>query len=114
METAVQPRSIKNRRRKLFSLLKNVKPNHPPIYFNDEAVVAKTEQKHFGVILDEQLKFNAHLKEIIGKANRGIGVIIFMSDMSPGMFWTRCINFTFGLIWIMATSSTTSMILISV
>ena len=41
--------------------------------------MAKTEQKHSGFILDEQLNFNAHLKEVIGKANRGIGVIKFIS-----------------------------------
>ena len=34
----------------------------------------------------------------MGKANRGIGVMKFMSSMLPGMFWTRCINFTFDLI----------------
>ena len=58
---------------------KKVKTNHPPIYFNEKAVVAKTEHKHLGFILDEQLSFNAHLKEVIEKANRGIGVIKFMS-----------------------------------
>ena len=58
---------------------KKVKPNHPPIYFNGKEVVAKTKQKHLGFILDKQLNFNAHLKEVIGKAKRGIGAIKFMS-----------------------------------
>ena len=92
-----------------------MKPNHPPIYFNGKEVVVKTEQEHLGFILDKQLNFNAHVKELIGKAKRGIGVIKFMSRyVTTGMSWTRCINFTFDLIWIMVTYYTTSMILILV
>ena len=49
------------------------------MYFNGKEVVAKTEQMHLGFILDKQLNFNAHLKEVIGKAKIGIGVIKFMS-----------------------------------
>ena len=62
----------------IFSVTK-VKPNHPPIYFNGKEAVAKTEQKHLGFILDKQLNFNTHLKEVNGEAKRGIGVIKFMS-----------------------------------
>ena len=62
----------------IFSV-KKVKPNHPPNYFNGKEVVTKTEQIHLGFILDKQLNFNAHLKEVIGKAKMGIGVIKFMS-----------------------------------
>ena len=68
---------LQNRRCKSFPLFKK-SPNHPPIYFNGKEVVAKTEQKRLGFILDKQLNFNAHLKEVIGKAKRGIGVIKFM------------------------------------
>ena len=46
---------------------KKVKPNHSPIYFNGREVVAKTEQKHLGFILDKQLNFNAHLKKLLEK-----------------------------------------------
>ena len=34
-----------------------------------------TIQKHFGIYLDENLDFSAHLKEKISKANRSIGII---------------------------------------
>ena len=73
----LNPDPLKQAAQVIFSA-KKVKPNHPPIYFNGKAVVAKTEQKHLGFILDEQLNFNAHLKEVIEKANRGIGVIKFV------------------------------------
>ena len=72
------PDPLKQAVQVIFSV-KKVKPNHPPIYFNGKEVVTKTEQKHLGFILDKQLNFNAHLKEVIGKAKKGIGVIKFMS-----------------------------------
>ena len=59
--------------------VKKVKPNHPPIYFNGKEVVTKTEQQPLGFIMDKQLNFNAHLKDVTGKAKRGIRVIKFMS-----------------------------------
>ena len=31
--------------------------------------------KHLGIHLDEKLNFNDHVKEMITKANKGIGVI---------------------------------------
>ena len=37
------------------------------------------ENPDLGFILDKHFDFNAHLKEVIGKANRGTGVIKFMS-----------------------------------
>ena len=72
------PAPLKQAVQVIFSV-KKVTPNHSPIYFNGKEVVTKTEQKHLGFILDKQLNFNAHLKEVIGKAKRGIGVIKFMS-----------------------------------
>ena len=73
------PHPLKQAVQVIFSV-KKVKPNHPAIYFNGKEVVAKTKQKHLGFILDKQLNFNAHLKEVIGKARKGIGVIKFMSS----------------------------------
>ena len=78
MQINLDPLKAREQAVQVVSLAKKVKPNHPPIYFNGKAVVVKTEKKHLGFILDEQLDFfNAHLKEMIGKANRGIGVIKF-------------------------------------
>ena len=35
---------------------KRIKPTHPPLYFNENQVVIKKEQKHFGLILDSGLE----------------------------------------------------------
>ena len=77
------PHPLKQAVQVIFSV-KKVKPNHPAIHFNGKEVVAKTKQKHLGFIMDKQLNFNAHLKEVIGKARKGIGVIKFMSSDVTG------------------------------
>ena len=51
---------------------KNVKPNHPPLYFNGVMIDSVGEHKHIGLTLDEKLTFQSHIKESIKKANRGI------------------------------------------
>ena len=40
-------------------------------------------QKHLGILLDEKLDFNAHIKEKISKANRGIGIIKKLQSKLP-------------------------------
>ena len=41
------------------------------------------EHKHIGLTLDKKLTFQSHVKEAIKKANRGIGVMKFMSKYVP-------------------------------
>ncbi len=62
----------------LFST-KNVKPFHPPLFFNRIMVNSVDEHKHIGLILDKKLTFQSHVKESIKKANKGIGIMRFMS-----------------------------------
>ena len=42
-------------------------------------MVRTTEHKHLGIVLDEQLNFQGHIKEMISKARRGIGLIRHLS-----------------------------------
>ena len=58
---------------------KRIKPAHPPLYFNENQVVIKQEQKHLGLILDSGLTFHSHLREKVISARRGIGAIRFLS-----------------------------------
>ena len=54
---------------------KNIKPNHPDLYFNQLKVKRVSTQKHLGVILDEKLNFNAHLKTVFDKTTKCIGIL---------------------------------------
>jgi len=54
------------------------KPIHPPLTLNNIPVARKPSTKHLGVILDERLSFNEHIKEAIEKAKKGLALMKFL------------------------------------
>ena len=48
---------------------------HPSIYFNNKSVKQVLSQNHLGMILDTKLNFKEHLKNILNKANKTIGLL---------------------------------------
>ena len=58
---------------------KKTKPFHPHLLLGNDEVQRKSEHKHLGMQLDSELNFLSHIKEAIGKARRGIGMIRFLS-----------------------------------
>ena len=58
---------------------KRSKPQHPALNLGNDVIARKTEHKHLGMILDENLNFKSHIREAILKARRGIGMIKFLS-----------------------------------
>ena len=46
------------------------KTPHPPLMFNSNLVNKASSQKHLGIILDESLSFEEHLKTISVKTNK--------------------------------------------
>ena len=54
---------------------KTEKVNHMSLTFNVKPVAQTSHQKHFGLYIDEKLNFSNHIKEIISKVNKGIGII---------------------------------------
>ena len=57
--------------------------NHPTVFFQDIPVYIVEEHKHLGLLLDEKLSFSSHIKDILTKANKGIGMIKFLSRYLP-------------------------------
>ena len=55
------------------------KPLHPPLSFNGIPVKREVCTKHLGVYLDERLNFRKHISEKVKKANKGIGLLKFLS-----------------------------------
>ena len=45
------------------------------LFFNQLKVKRVSTQKHLGVILDEKLNFNAHLKTVFDKSTKCIGIL---------------------------------------
>ena len=62
---------------------KTSKTIHPDLTFNNSVVQKASSQKHLGLILDQKLTFNQHLKEKFSKATKGIGVLRKLSHYLP-------------------------------
>ena len=54
---------------------KTEKANRMSLTFNVKPVAQTSHQKHLGLYIDEKLNFSNHIKEIISKVNKGIGII---------------------------------------
>ena len=48
---------------------------HPPLLFNKVSVTWTSSQKHLGIILDNQLKFDDHIKIVFRKISKTIGLL---------------------------------------
>ena len=59
---------------------KRSKPQHAPLKLDSEAIARKTEHKYLGMILEENVNFKSHIREVILKARRGIGIIKLLSN----------------------------------
>ena len=62
----------------IFSTKKN-KPIHPDIFFNSIPVSREDHTKHLGLHLDSKLSFSKHIQESIIKANKGLGLLKYLS-----------------------------------
>ena len=62
---------------------KLIKPCHFLIKFKNIPVQNASSQKHLGLILDEKLNFESHLKEKCLKFNKGIGIIKKLQNNLP-------------------------------
>ena len=48
---------------------------HPPLLFNNASVIRTSSQKHLGIIFNNQLKFDDHIKMVSGKISKTIGLL---------------------------------------
>ena len=62
---------------------KKILPNHPPLLFNGTQVIRVNEQKHLGLILENDLSFEKHLDGKMRKAKRNIGILKHLSKYLP-------------------------------
>ena len=54
---------------------KNIKRDHPDLFFNNVQIDRCSDEKHLGLILDEKLNFKKHIDEKINKAMKIVGTI---------------------------------------
>ena len=68
------PDPSKQDREVIFSR-KHQKISHPSIYFNSNPIESVSSQKHLGMTLYTQLNFQEHIKNILTKVNKTIGLL---------------------------------------
>ena len=56
---------------------------HPSTYLNNKSVKQVPSQKHLGMILDNKLNFQEHLKNILDKVNKSIGLMRKLHSILP-------------------------------
>ena len=56
---------------------------HPSIYFNNKSFKQVPSQKHLGIIFDTKLNFQGHLKNILNKLNKTIGLLRKLQNILP-------------------------------
>ena len=62
---------------------KITKTNHPTLIFNDNPVHQVRLQKHLGMFLDCKLNFEEHVKTIVNKINKTIGLLRKFQNFLP-------------------------------
>ena len=66
-----------------YLLLERTKPHDPILKLGNEKVKISSEHNHLGMILDHNLDFQSHIREVILKARRDIGLITYLSKEVP-------------------------------
>ena len=62
---------------------KTKKEDHPPFAFNNSNVSETNSQKHLGVVLNNRLSFEDHLKMISNKVNKTIALLCKLQNIQP-------------------------------
>ena len=62
---------------------KHQKISHPSIYFNNNPIESVSSQKHLGMILDTKSNFQEHIKNILTKVNKTIGLLRKLQNILP-------------------------------
>ena len=59
------------------------KDSHLSLTFNNSIVYQVTSRKHLGIILDNRLSFEEHLRLVVSKTNRTIGLLCKLRCLIP-------------------------------
>ena len=82
VENELQPDPTKQAQEVIFTR-KTTKKIHSKIFFNNIPVSKANSQKHLGLHLDSKLSFDIHIKTILTKVNRTIGLLRKFQQVLP-------------------------------
>ena len=67
----------------VFFSCKLQKLSHSSIYFNNNGIEYVSSQKHLEMILDTEINFQEHIKKILTKVNKTIGLLRKLQNILP-------------------------------
>ena len=62
---------------------KKMKPSYPSVYFNNIPVSSTSVHKHLGILLDDKLSYEHHLKSVLNKVKKTIGILRKFQQILP-------------------------------
>ena len=62
---------------------KKMKSPHPSVYFNNIPVRSASVHKHLGMLLDDKLSYEHHLKFVLNKVKKTIGLLCKFQQILP-------------------------------
>ena len=62
---------------------KKMKSSHPSVYFNDIPVNSTSVHKHLGMLVDDKLSYEHHLKFLLSKIRKTIGLLRKSQQILP-------------------------------
>ena len=60
-----------------------MKSFHPSVYFNNIPVSSTLVHKHLGMLLDDKLSYEHHLKFVLNKVKKTIGLLCKFQQILP-------------------------------
>ena len=60
-----------------------MKSSHPSVYFNNIPVSSTSVHKHLGMLLDDKLSYEHHLKSVLNKVKKTIGLLRKFQQILP-------------------------------
>ena len=78
----LNPDTTKQEQEVIFSC-KVKKAVHPPLLFNNASITRTSSPKHLRITLDNQLKFNDHIKVVFRKISKTIGLLHKLHNFLP-------------------------------
>ena len=75
-----------------------MKSSHQGMYFSNNPVSSTSVHKHLGMLLDDKLSYEHHLKFVLDKVKKAIGLLRKFQQILPRQSLITVCKFSFGLI----------------
>ena len=86
-KTSFNPDPCKQTQKIIFSI-KKTKSSHPIVYFNNIPLSSTSVHKHLGMLHEDKLSYEHHLKSVLNKVSKTIGLLRKSQQTSRDSLWS--------------------------